>query len=70
LTVDLSAWVTLVQNGGLALAVVVLVAGGIRGWYVFGPTYADMKQDRDDWKALALRGTSLAERALDAPPPK
>lgn len=67
--VDLQQWVMLVRDGGLALAVVVLVVGGARGWYVFGSIYKDMKQDRDDWKDLALRGTNLAERALDSPPP-
>ena len=70
MNVDLAPWVPLVQNGGLALAVVVLIIGGTRGWYVFGREYEEMKQDRDDWKALALRGTSLAERALETPPPK
>jgi hypothetical protein len=61
--------VTLVQNGGLALAVVVLVFGGVKGWYVFGREYEQMKIDRDQWRGLALRGTSLAERALETPPP-
>lgn len=59
----------LVRDGGLALAVVVLVLGGVKGWYKWGPDYADMKADRDEWRRLALRGTTLAERALDAPPP-
>jgi hypothetical protein len=61
--------VKLVQNGGLALAVVVLVLGGVKGWYVFGREYEQMKIDRDQWRGLALRGTSLAERALETPPP-
>lgn len=61
--------VTLVQNGGLALAVVVLVFGGVKGWYVFGREYEQMKIDRDQWRGLALRGTTLAERALESPPP-
>lgn len=61
--------VTLVQNGGLALAVVVLVFGGVKGWYHWGPEVEDIKKDRDDWKTIALRGTHLAERALESPPP-
>ena len=67
--IDLTQWVALVQNGGLALAVVALIVGGIRGWYVFGREYDEMKRDRDDWKGMAMRGASLAERALEAPPP-
>ena len=70
MVVDLQQWVSLVRDGGLALAVVVLVIGGVRGWYVWQSVYDDMKQDRDYWRSLALKGAALAERALDVPPPK
>lgn len=66
---ELLALVQLVRDGGLALAVVVLVVGGMRGWYHWDGDYQEMKTDRDEWRSLALRGTNLAERALEAPPP-
>ncbi len=66
---DLQAWIQIVRDGGLALAVVVLVIGGMRGWYHWDMEYREMKQDRDDWRRLALQGTYLAERALEAPSP-
>lgn len=69
MSTELQTLVMLVRDGGLALAVVVLVIGGVRGWYHWDGEYQEMKQDRDDWKSLALRGTNLAERALEAPPP-
>ena len=68
--VDLVPLVTLVRDGGLALAVVVLVLGGVRGWYHWDREFVDMKSDRDYWRGIALKGADLAERALDAPAPR
>jgi len=59
---DVTTWIELLKNGGLALAVVVLVLGGIRQWY-FWPWYVlELRQERDTYKRLAETGTTLAER--------
>lgn len=66
---DFAAWIQLIRDGGLALAVLALIVGGARGWYHWDNEFRAMRQDRDDWKAIALRGAKLAERALETPPP-
>ena len=59
----LNALADAVKNGLLALTIVILVVGGQRRWYVFGWLYSDLVKDRDEWKAMALHGAHVAERA-------
>lgn len=53
-----------------------LIVGGVRRWWVWGWHYTErIEQDRiryeekareaEQWKAMALRGTSLVERVID-----
>lgn len=48
----------------------VLIVGGFREWYVWGPAHrrqmGELLADRNFWRDIALRGTALAERATDA----
>lgn len=55
----------LTQGGVVGLLILILV-GGHRRWWVWGWQHKDTVRDRDEWKALALRGTGLAEAATDA----
>lgn len=57
--------------GVLGLLVAVLV-GGARQWWVWGWAYRDvlktvekLEGERDEWRDLALQGTSLAEKTVD-----
>lgn len=50
---------------GVTVLVLVLMFTGWKGLWVFGWQYKDMKQDRDEWKEAALRGTRVAERAIE-----
>ena len=47
-----------------------LIAGGYFEWYVWGPAHrrrlAEKDQEARFWRDMALRGTSLAETAVDA----
>jgi hypothetical protein len=65
--------VQLVRDGGSTALLVAAIVGGFRGWYVWGWQYrekiaacqlelAKVERDRDEWKAVALRGLSVAER--------
>lgn len=63
----------LVRDGGSTLLLVVAVIGGWKGWYVWRWQYDaqaaaaaklvdQLTKERDEWKAVALRGLSVAER--------
>jgi hypothetical protein len=57
-----------IADGGFVVALLTTLVGGYRGWWVFGPQHkaivADLTEQRDFWRAQALRSTSLAERAV------
>lgn len=49
--------------GTLVLALVILF-GGWKRWWVFGWHYRETVDEKNEWKAMALRGTSLAENVV------
>jgi hypothetical protein len=49
---------------GLAILVVLIAAGGMRGVWVWGREYDAMREDRNLWRELALSGTAIAGQAL------
>jgi hypothetical protein len=58
------------QLGVVSLLIGVLI-GGFRKWWVWGWAYTDLleqkkliEQERDDWRQLALKGTTLAEQSV------
>lgn len=54
--------------GPLGLLVFLLVGvvwGGIKQWWVFGWQYREATRDRDDWRSLAMQGTSAADKTAD-----
>lgn len=62
---------TFVQTLGLPLALLIVVLWtGARGLWVFGHVYSELLADRDRWRDLALKGTDLADSALQATPPR
>ena len=42
---------------------VLFVIGQLRGWWVIGPRFTEMKKDRDYWRSIALRALGVAEKA-------
>ncbi len=52
-------------TGWFGLFVLIGWASYKRKWYWYHQ-YDEIRQDRDEWKALALRGTGINERALAA----
>lgn len=60
-----SDWTELIKNAGLAGALLVVVLGGLRQWYVWGWLYREVVKDRDEWKVMALKGINVADRAVN-----
>lgn len=69
----LASALALIRDGGSTLLLVVSVWGGYKGWYVWRWQYDaqaaaatklvdQITKERDEWKAVALRGLSVAER--------
>lgn len=63
----------IVRDGGSTALLVLAVLGGMKGWYVWRWQYdaqtaasaklvEQLTKERDEWKAVALRGLSVAER--------
>jgi len=45
----------------LAVVLMVILWGGIQGYWVAGTTYQSMITDRDNWRNLALQGAKIAD---------
>lgn len=50
--------------GGLLVALLIIIFTGMRGMWVFGWYVEELREDRDEWKSAALKGTSIAERVV------
>ena len=61
---EIASWVEIVKNGGLALAVIVLILGGMRQWYYWPWYVAELRRERDAYKKIAETGTVLSERGV------
>ena len=55
------------SRGGVVSLLLAIVVGNLRGWWVSGKTYNELKADRDQWKTFALRSRDLARLATDLP---
>lgn len=54
--------IDLASKVSLAVVLMVILVGGVQGYWVSGSTYKEMVEDRNEWKRLALAGTNLAVR--------
>ena len=50
--------------GGLLVALLVIIFTGMKKKWVFGWYAREIREDRDEWKEAALRGTRVAERVV------
>lgn len=55
---DISIILEVIRYGPAA----VLVVGGMMEWYVWGPTYKRALEERDAWKAVALKTLNIVEK--------
>lgn len=49
---------------GISGLLLVAIIGGFRGWYVWKWQWDRLVQDRDEWKALALKSLDTTERGV------
>ena len=58
-------WIDLLLGqGGLLVALLVVIVTGTKRIWVFGWLYQEKKKEMEQWRELALRGTTLAEKAV------
>lgn len=69
--VDPAAVRAITDLGTVGLLILVLI-GGYRGWWRYGPQVdrivADLLADRNFWRDMALRSLRVADRTADALP--
>lgn len=57
-------------DAGFAVGLIAILIGGFRGWWIYGPLHERIVQDlveqRDFWRDAAIRGTAIAEKAVEA----
>lgn len=60
-----------IQASGIIGLFVWFIIGLMKGWWVMKSSHdelkeriQELKQDRDEWKSTALRGTDIAERSV------
>lgn len=62
---------------GITGILIAIILSGARGLWVYGRTYQErtqslmsrieeLKQERDEWRRMALKGSDVAEKAVDA----
>lgn len=57
---------------GFAAGLILILIGGFRGWWVYGPAHdrqvGDLVTDRDFWRDMALRSLRVADRTTESLP--
>lgn len=57
--------IELLSQGGALVVLAVAVVGALREWWVPGVTYRRCQAEAEEWKRLALKGHSVANRAVE-----
>lgn len=52
-------------DGKLAVIIALLVVGGLREWYVWGPTFRRERAEKEFYRAALLRSLRLTKEAID-----
>lgn len=60
----IEAW-NFIQIGGVPGLLFLALVGAFRGWWHPGHVVRDLKQDRDEWKAIALENMRIAGTSVD-----
>jgi hypothetical protein len=64
MSLDLVALAEKLSGAGLPVLAVLILLGGWKRFWVWGYQLEEMRQERDEWRRMALRGTEFAERAI------
>lgn len=64
-----ATWVQFIREAGiigvLCVVLFMVLVGGYRQWWVWGYQLVDMRQQRDEYRAIARGVTTTAEKAVD-----
>ena len=62
----------LISKGGLAVALVVILIAGMKGYWVWGWIYKEgierekqLREERNEWRDLAIHGMNLADKGVN-----
>jgi hypothetical protein len=65
--VDASWWLTALSAENFSRGILIAVIwGGMRGWFVFGPTHDRVCRQNDEYQALIMEFAGIARGAMDA----
>lgn len=60
---DPGSFLDYLRTGGVLGMLAMIVIGTLRKWWLPAWYVHDLEKERDEWKAMALSGTRLAERS-------
>jgi hypothetical protein len=60
MTLELLDQVGRIGAAGMLIAALI---GGFRRWWVWGWQYQEMRDDRDQWRDIAIKGMTVAQGA-------
>jgi hypothetical protein len=63
--VTLQEFGDIVNGLGTVGLLIVIIYGGMKGWYVWRREHEAVTKDRDFWRRIALQGITAAEKSLD-----
>lgn len=59
------SWIDLLDRGGLVAGLILALWAFMTRRIITRGTFEEMKEDRDQWRSLALGGKHIAEKAVD-----
>jgi hypothetical protein len=54
-----------IEGIGVPGLMALIIFGGLKGWWVFGWIYVDMRNDRNEWRSRALQTVNVAEKLVE-----
>lgn len=59
-------WVDLVVGpGGTLVLLLLILVGGYKGWWVYGPTHNEIVIEKNQWRDATLKSLRAAERGVE-----
>lgn len=53
-----------VNDLGIVGLLLVIIIGGLRGFWVWGWLYREEQRDKNEWKAIALQALGITEKVV------
>jgi hypothetical protein len=62
---DIKTALDILESAGVLGMMVIILWTGYKGKWYWGKDYQKLESEKNDWRELALRGTTLAEHAVE-----